>query len=215
MKSRHPKPLNVHPSAKRQDQHDPGSRGLLQERNEMKKTTKPAVSASKPPARHPDLKTIEKPKKKLSDALARLEKATNAVNATFSAAEAYLEKLGLEVGASTVAFTRQFAPEHFGMAERDYPVDILEETYLEYRRVGDRFRITIFKGRSTIADEEISTSFTVLPYVPWDHVSQTEKRDAVTALPSLFEALARMVELEAELAEENSATAHAFVSRVS
>ena len=114
-----------------------------------------------------------------------------------------------------MAFTRQFAPEHFGMAERDYPVDILEETYLEYRRVGDRFRITIFKERSTIADEEISTSFTVLPYVPWDHVSQTEERDAVTALPSLFEALARRVELEAELAEKESATVHAFVSRVS
>jgi len=181
----------------------------------MKKTTKPAVSASNTLARHPELKTIEKPKKKLSDAMARLKKATDAVNATFSAAEAYLEKLGLEVGASTVAFTRQFAPEHFGMAERDYPVDILEETYLAYRRVGDRFRITIFKERSTIADEEISTSFTVLPYVPWDHVSQTEKRDAVTALPSLFEALARRVELEAELAEKESATVHAFVSRVS
>jgi len=215
MKSRHPKPLNVHPSAKRQDQHDPGLPGPLQERNEMKKTTKPAISASNTPARHPELKTIEKPKKKLSDALVRLGKATNAVNATFSAAEAYLEKLGLEVGASTVAFTRQFAPEHFGMAERDYPVDILEETYLEYRRVGDRFRITVQKERSTVVDEEISTSVTVLPHVPWDSVSQQEKLSALSKLPDLFEALTRKVEFEAELAEKESATVHAFVSRVS
>lgn len=49
----------------------------------------------------------------------------------------------------------------------------------------------------------------------WDNVGLREKLYAVAKLPDLFEALARNVELEAEVAEENSATAHAFLSRVS
>ena len=214
MKS-HPKPLNVHPIANRQDQHDPGFPGPLQERNEMKKTTKPAVSASKPPTQYSELENSEKTKTKLSDAMARLKAANDTVNATFGAADAYLEKLGLEFGAFVGVYSRQIAPEHFGQAESEYPADIVDEAYLAYERVGDRFRITVHKERSTVVDEEISTSFTVLPNVPWDNVSQQEKIFALGKLPDLFEALARAVEFRAEWAEKESATVNASLSRVS
>jgi hypothetical protein len=111
--------------------------------------------------------------------------------------------------------SRQVAPEHFGQAESEYPADIVDEAYLAYERVGDRFRITVQKERSTVVDEEISTSVTVLPHVSWDDVSQQEKLSALSKLPDLFEALARKVEFKAELAEKESATVNAFLSRVS
>ena len=167
------------------------------------------------PCGYPELKIIEKPKKKLSDAVERFNAANDAVNAVFIAAEACLEKMGFEIDAFVTVYSRQVAPEHFGQAESEYPVDIVDETYLAYERVGDRFRITVHKERSTVVDEEISTSVTVLPHIPWDNVSQQEKLSALAKLPDLFEALASKVELQAELAEKESATVHAFVSRVS
>jgi hypothetical protein len=215
MKSHHPKPLNVHPSANHQDQHDPGLPGPLQERNEMKKTTKPAVSASNTPARHPELKTIEKPKKKLSDAMARLKAANDAVDASFSAAEAHLETLGLEFDAYVNVGVREVTPEHTGEAELDYPTDIFEDAYLAYERVGERRRITIRKTRSSLVGNKIVTSSTVLNHVPWDHASQVEKIEALVLLPYLLAALAREVEDTAEVADENLATIHSLISRVS
>src|ERR1035437_3691713 len=98
--------------------------------------------------------------------------------------------MGLEIDAFFTVYSRQVAPEHFGQAESEYPADIVDETYLAYERVGDRFRITVQKERSTVVDEEISTSFTVLPNVPWDNVSQQEKIFAPERRPDLFEALA-------------------------
>ena len=89
--------------------------------------------------------------------------------------------------------------------------EIFEETRLEYGRLGNLFRITVFKERSTVFNEEISTSSTLLPHVPWDNVSQQEKLFALANLPDLFEELARKVESESELAERDSGTVNVFL----
>ena len=167
------------------------------------------------PATRPALKTIEKPKKKLSDAVARFNAANDAVNASFRTAEAYLDGLSLGFGAFVKVSEDNFAPEHYGWAEGEYPGDTFEETFLAYEPVGDRLRITILTERSTIIHGEISASSTVRPHVPWDHVGESEKRGTVAKLPDLFDALAREVEFRAEVAEEQSAAADALFSRIS
>jgi hypothetical protein len=155
--------------------------------------------------------TEVKPVKEVADAMARLTKATDAVDATLRAAEEYLAGLNIESKVSVLVFSHGIAPEHSGAAEIEYPVCLSEEMFLCYERVGERFRLTLLKERSTVADEEFSTSFTILPSVPWDHAGRKDRVSAAAKLPELFEELAKWLDVEAEVAENASKKGEAFL----
>lgn len=183
----------------------------------MKENAKSRISSTKAPATRPEPKTIAQMKKNLSDALIRLKRTDDAINASFRAAEAYLDGLSLGFSADVSVYSRGVGPEHYGRVEAECPVVFLEEAYLEYTRVGERFRLSIFKERLTLDEqqEEILTSSTVLPNIPWDLVSLWERREAVAKLPDLLNEIVKRVDLQAQVAGENSAIADAFLSRAS
>ena len=141
--------------------------------------------------------------KKLAVAAPKLNKATDAVNATFRAAEEYLNGLSLGIETSVFVSKVMVAIDEDNEAEARPGAETTERTFLEYSRIGGRFRLAIGKTRETMFGMDTLDS-KVLPSLAWDQAGRIEKLEAVAKLPELLDELAKQAEILAEAAEKAS-----------
>ena len=139
---------------------------------------------------------------KLAKAAPKLNRATDAANAIFKAVEDYLGTLSLGIESSVFVTADDVADDEGENAEGK-AVEVEVRSFLEYARVGGRFRLAIgaVKVRSFGTDE---LSRQILPTIAWDQATRLEKLVAVEKLPDLIEQLATEAERLAEAADSAS-----------
>ncbi len=120
----------------------------------------------------------------IKDAASRLNAITDAASVTVRELENFLNEV-CSIGIHAWVKVREDADQH-----------VTSTQYLEYRRVGQRYRIAVVWGNDVDPEHE--------NVKPWSDCSRDEKLETVALLPELIEVVAKKVDEKIRDAESAS-----------